>query len=301
MRSVASWTRKTMTGAVPDALAAERYGTSLHWYVINLDRSADRLAVIAQQLDALGLPWTRVTAVDGKRIRLPLPALDLARYLKCHGRYVLPSEIGCYLSHLRVMREFLDSPHAFAMVLEDDAEITPEVVELARSLIASDAPDDWDMVKFEAHRTNVAFPIRRLSGRHRLCALPYRPTGSAAYLVNRKAAQAYIDRLLPMVVPYDHAFDRGWALGLRVRSILPRPVRTVATATTVATPDQPFRKLKAFRKLPALWWRTRTETMRFVSALHGWLAPQRAFPWTPRKMPGRERLQSDTEKVLAGR
>jgi glycosyl transferase, family 25 len=34
-------------------------------YVINLDRRPDRLAEISQRLDALGLTFTRVPAVDG--------------------------------------------------------------------------------------------------------------------------------------------------------------------------------------------------------------------------------------------
>ena len=150
-----------------------------------------------------------------------------------------------------------------------------------------------NLVKLEAHHSTVSLPIRRLFGPYCLCVVPTRPTGSAAYVINRSAAGAFLERLLPMVVPYDHAFDRGWALGLRVRAITPWPVKTDGPSTISGE----FRKLKAWQKGYSLAWRARTETMRFAGALHAWVLPGRRFQWLPRAPAGGKALfdQADRE------
>ncbi len=250
----------------------------IHWFYVNLDRSADRRTSMEASLDALGLPFTRVPAVDGSRLTFPIPGVDRALYRRAHGREVRLAEVGCYLSHLKVMQTFLSTPYAYAMVLEDDAVVTSDAVRLPDALTSPGIRDTWDVVKFEAHHPSAGLPIRRLFGAYRLCALAMRPTGSAAYLVNRKAAAAYLAHLLPMRVPYDHAFDRGWAMGLKVRAVMPLPIRPDGGLSTISTPDAPHVKVKLWRKAPTLMWRTGTETMRVVSALHAWAFPKRAFP-----------------------
>ncbi|MBE7198910.1 MAG: glycosyltransferase family 25 protein [Parafilimonas terrae] len=256
---------------------------STHWFVINLDRSPDRLALIEESFAACGLPFTRVPAVDGRALAAPPEGLDPDRYRRTHGRDVQAGEIGCYFSHLKVFDAFLATPAEFAMVLEDDVRVTPEVCRLVDDLTAPGAPDDWDLVKFEAHHKSVPLALRPLRGPYRLCAMLTRSTGSAAYLVNRTAAAILREHLLPMVVPYDHAFDRGWAAGIRVRTIVPFPIARAEFKTTVAVTT--FRKLPPWQKGPTLLWRAGTETMRVLSAFHSWARPTRRFPWPGTRRP----------------
>lgn len=272
--------------------------TRLRWFFINLDRSPDRRAEMVADMRALGVEATRVAAIDGAALQLPLPGIDPDRYRTVHGRVLRSSEVGCYLSHIRVMQAFLAQPHEYAVILEDDVILNRDTADLVEELTASGAPDDWDMVKFEAHHKGMALPLRRLGGAYRLCALPTRSQGSAAYLVNRKTAAAFIERLLPMLVPYDHAFDRGWAMGLRMRAIVPWPIGTRPGVISTIT-DSPARKVRLYEKLPTLMWRTKTETMRFLSALYAWAAPTRRFPWAPRPRPGSDSLVDQLAPVLA--
>jgi glycosyl transferase, family 25 len=263
----------------------------LHWFVINLDRSTDRLDAITGNLAAAGVAFTRVPAVDGWRLTVPIPGVDPARFRRTQGRNLRLSDIGNYLSHLRTLRAFLDTPHQHAMVLEDDAVVTAEAVRLAEMLTAPDAPDDWDMIKFEAHHISFNFRLRSLFGAYRLCAQPTRPTGCAAYLINRAGAAALLNRLLPMQVMYDHAFDRGWALNIRVRTILPLPIQvSYACASTMSTAENRARKVAWWQKGPVLLWRAGTEIMRLASALYAWALPTRRFPW-PVSGGGGEALQ----------
>ncbi|NBW47626.1 MAG: glycosyltransferase family 25 protein [Betaproteobacteria bacterium] len=78
---------------------------SLHTWVINLDRAPERLARIGARLDALGVPWTRFPAVEGKLLTAAEQAarLDQAGFERRHGMTPSLGELGCYLSHVRLM------------------------------------------------------------------------------------------------------------------------------------------------------------------------------------------------------
>lgn len=277
-------------------------GSDICWLVINLDRSPDRLAAVTRHLHGLGLDFVRVPGVDGVALPEPLPGIDRDLFRTCHGRELRGTDAGCYLGHLRALSRFLASGHRYGVILEDDVLLSRDAVHLVGMLTAEAAPDDWDMVKLTGNGTTRRLNIRRLEGVFRLSTLWTRLPGAAGYLVNRRAAQAYVERLLPMEVLYDHAFDRGWALGLRIRAITPFPAIGVGTplagASTIGGPDRPRFKVKGWRKALTLWWRTKTEIMRVVAAIHAVISPARPLPLFP-LLPARPGLFAATEVELA--
>jgi len=77
---------------------------------------------------------------------------------------------------------------------------------------------------------------------------------------------------LPIGQPFDHAFDRGWFLGLRMREVNPLVVSAQMSGESTITPlNSPVLKLTGLAKLPALTFRTMTETMRVVSGIAAWI------------------------------
>lgn len=246
-----------------------------HWFLINLDRSADRLLWMHQQLDALGIEAVRVSAVDGQTLSLDHPGLDPKGFWRDAAMQVRTTDAACYLSHLEALRTFLDTETAYAVILEDDVVLGPDAAGLVEKLTADGAPDDWDMVKLTGNNRLRALTLRPVAGRFRLGVPWTRCLGAAAYLVNRRAAQRYLDRMLPMTVLYDHAFDRGWALGLRTRILVPPPASgrssELSRRSTIDTPDRPRVKNRTLGKATSLWWRARNETTRVVYAGLSWL------------------------------
>ena len=126
--------------------AAARSSPSLLTLVINLDRSPQRWQRVSAQLQAQGLAFERLSAVDARAFTPEQQAqLDVAAFHRLHGMEPLPGELGCYLSHLKVMRLFLASPAEFAVILEDDVLLTPQLPAAMAGLAA--CPQRWDMVK----------------------------------------------------------------------------------------------------------------------------------------------------------
>lgn len=245
--------------------------SSFHTWVINLDRAPQRLQRIGARLDALGLPWTRQPAVEGRLVSPQQRAqtLDEAGFARLHGMPPVPGELGCYLSHLEVMRAFLASAHPLALVLEDDVQPTAALPEVLQAL--AQAAERWDMAKLSAIHSGTPQPVLHLAHGHHLCVMLSRCTGSSAYVINRRAAQRYLEVLLPMQLPYDHAYDRGWRYGLKVRRVSPEVCEHDAMVeSTIATPG-PTRKFHWSRRLPAFVYRLGNELQRLAYGLRHWL------------------------------
>jgi glycosyl transferase family 25 len=202
-------------------------------YVINLDRDAERLASIRDNLGRLGLTFERIPAVVGKEVPDWEKLVDLPTY-RWRNRLDAPraGEVGCYLSHLKAMEAFLRTEAPWCVVLEDDVEVLPGCAEVLRSLAEE---DDWDLVKLFNFHAGLPVRKRTLAGGHRLVAHLTRTTSSAAYVVNRRAAATLLRSMRPISEQVDHALDRPWETGLRTRGIRPMPVILAPVAHTTST------------------------------------------------------------------
>jgi glycosyl transferase family 25 len=92
-------------------------------------------------------------------------------------------------------------------------------------------------------------------------------TAASAYLVNRRAAGAYLrpqGGLLPMTLPFDHEFDRAWRYGLKLRLVTPVPCQhDDVVPSTIGTPaSAPDRKFRGIRRWPTHAWRLGNELRR---------------------------------------
>ena len=259
---------------------------SWHTWVINLDRATDRLARIREQLDALELPWTRLPAVDARRFTPEQQALlDAALYRRRHGMEPAPGELGCYLSHVEVMRRFLDSRADFALVLEDDVLLGPSLPAVLEGLgrVAS----RWDMVKLSAVHSGTPAPVAEVAPGQQLAVMRSKCTGSSAYAINRRAAERYLAGLLPMSLPYDHVFDQGWAFGLKVRLVTPTPcTHDDRIASTIGTPAGGSRKFHWTRRLGAYGYRLGNEWRRVRYALAQLRLERAKTPAPPGRLSG---------------
>ncbi len=204
-------------------------------YVINLDRDKERLASVSANLEALGLGFERLPAVMGKDVPGWEQLVDLPTYA-WRNRLDTPraGEVGCYLSHLKALDTFLQTDAPWCVVLEDDVEVLPACAEVLRALSEK---DDWDLVKLFNFHSGMPVRKRALGPGHHLVVHLTRTTSSAAYVVNRRGAERLIQSMRPITEQVDHALDRPWDNGLRVRGIRPMPVVLAPVATTTSTID----------------------------------------------------------------
>ncbi len=241
--------------------------TGFQTWVINLDRAPERLARITAQLQRLGLPFHRLAAVDARSLAPEQQALlDEPAYRRKHGMLPVLGELGCYLSHVRVMQAFLESSAEYALVLEDDVLVHNSLPTVLQGLARQH--ERWDMCKLSAVHSGTPQPFLEIAAGHQLAVMLSRCTGSSAYAINRRAAQAYLQQLLPMSLPYDHVFDQGWRFGLKVRLVTPTPCGHDSTiATTIVSPAGVRRKFAWYRRWTTYAYRLQNEAARLVYGL----------------------------------
>ncbi len=190
-------------------------------FIINLDTAADRWKAIADRFARTRIPVVRVPAVAGAALQLPVPDFDERRFRLLHGRTTNVREIGCYLSHVAAMRAFLETDDAHGLICEDDIVPGSDFDEVLASALGH--ARHWNVLRVTGLGNGTPLKVRKLCGDFHLCISLGRVKGAGAYVVDRTAAQAFVDRLLPMWLPFDHAVDREWHFGLRAAYVLPFP------------------------------------------------------------------------------
>ncbi len=196
--------------------------TKMRAYVINMDAAGDRWAHIEASFAKTTFDLCRVPAVDGGVIELPAKNYSETLFRWFHGRETNPFEIACYWSHVKALNAFLQSGEEYALICEDDIVLGPDLDAVVAG--AMRYARFWNVLRLTGLIAGTASKVARLYEDYFLCVHTARLKGAGAYLVDRKAARAYVTGLLPMRLPYDHAMDREWFFGLAAAAVTPFPI-----------------------------------------------------------------------------
>lgn len=203
-------------------------------YIVNLARRPDRLERLGGRLDALGIAWERVDALDARE------ATDAEIDAVAHPSGPLgplgKGDRACTISHLRAWRKLVDSGRPYALVLEDDVYLAGD----ARSAVATAEwiPAGVDVVKLEkfgdGESTVLLGPaMGEVPGTgRRLHRLHSRHVGGAAYILSRRAAEEGLALAGRIRVPVDHLLFNGTV------SALARTLKPVVVRPAMATQRQ---------------------------------------------------------------
>jgi len=174
-------------------------------YVLNLARSPERRAFMAEGLARAGVTPEFVAAVDGRACRSARPPRALSA-----------AETALILSHRKAWRRFLRGPGELAVVLEDDAHVG----EGFAALLSADWRGlNFDLVKLEtlSHRAWIARSGPSIAGRS-LRRLGAEHLASAGYLISRAGAHKVLTATRALAEPVDHSlFGRDAIFERRVR------------------------------------------------------------------------------------
>lgn len=172
--------------------------------LINLQRRPDRLDNMASQLNALGIPFQRVDAIDARSTSDE----ELAAQFNDSGPLgVIPQgDKCCTLSHVRAWQTFVESGHSHGLFLEDDVAIDANAAHLLRQ--TDWIPSNVDLLKLErfgpASQLVLVDESVKVVGGHKIRRLRSRHTGAAAYVMSRRAALNALNQKGPWPLPVDH-------------------------------------------------------------------------------------------------
>lgn len=177
-------------------------------YVINLDRREDRRREASKALGQLGIVFSRIQAVDGSRDKASPDT-----------KFLSAGEQACWEPHQLAFRAFLKDQAPYALVLEDDAEVSG----LSNSLLAQIAElmkeSDLGVLQLGFISHLYKFPrvspliqslgaffgrrVVRVGGLGLAVFAEFR-AGAHAYMVSKKAAEELIGANLPATLAADN-------------------------------------------------------------------------------------------------
>ena len=191
-------------------------------FVINLESETERWLHMQEVFSGTPFQVQRVAAISGATLQLPSPEFDQERFRRSHGRGVNIYEVACYMIHIKAIRAFLETSESHAMICEDDLHPKQEMTTLLPILMKTAFA--WNIARLTGLSEGTPCKVVSLSRGYSLNVQLGRLKGCGAYILDRKAAVAFVKGLLPMWLPWDHAADREWPLGLNAVSVSPFPI-----------------------------------------------------------------------------
>lgn len=236
-------------------------GKKICAYLINMDGAEERLRKSHEELRNAGINYKRMPAVIGNKIKFPIKEFSEISYKTLHGRKTVPPEVGCYLSHINCMNDFLKSDMNYAIIFEDDIRIMPDFKKVLGQSIALGS--HWDILRLTTVNSGPKFKAVEIGDGYNLSISLSREKGAGGYVVNRNAA-AWIASLLPMRLAYDIAFDLEFLSGRKAMFVDP-PIASQRTAieTQIQINIRSY-KLPRYRYLTVLPYRAFLESARVL-------------------------------------
>ena len=194
--------------------------TGVHVFVINLDRSHDRLALMEEQSRRVGFAFERFPAIDG----LNLPHGLYPYFLDTNGAIasaLTAGEIGCYASHLGIYERIIQDQIDCALILEDDVTLAGDLMPTIAAAISA-APRGWDYIHLSGVFKRPVLSLAELPNDRHLIRHTRLPVNTGAYLISRSGAAKMLI-LGGRKRPIDMEFRYGWLRDLDIYGIYPSP------------------------------------------------------------------------------
>ena len=230
--------------------------------LINMTGADARLNASKLHFASLQIPFNRVDAIIGKDLQFPTPQFSELGYKLCHGRRTVPAEVGCYLSHLKAAEILLRTDHTYALICEDDVFFCEDFLSVIDSALTHEK--DWDILRLTTVNNHTVFPYKAISSKHQLAISLMRKKGAGAYIVNRKAAKWIAEKLIPIRVAYDIAFDLEYFAGLKAAFVHPLPAHQTRESDTQIQHNIRSYKLPKWRYFTVLPYRAWLEITRVM-------------------------------------
>lgn len=196
-------------------------------FVINLASSIERRRACADQLGRLGLTPTFVEAIDGRRMTdAEIAAMvDEGGRLRRAPKPLTKAEVGCYLSHWKVLQTIVEQKLPQALVMEDDLLADQALPGVLDELALRRLPP-FDMIKLGISEPQVKpfTPILRLTDDAELVRHHNVVNSNLAYVISYAGAERFLRYGMPIRYPVDVAMNRAWRHGMDILGVRPWPV-----------------------------------------------------------------------------
>lgn len=166
-------------------------------YLISLEQDQQRRIELAERFPQNYPKMQWIKAVNGKELSAKEYFFYVSKFFESHKKMITPSEVGCTLSHIKALEEFLKTEEEYCLILEDDVIGCDKDITHINSLVMSNKINDfvlcggqnglnfWKYIMAKKNTDNLYFlPIFSMRFLFRTCS----------YIVNKKTARYIIKK-----------------------------------------------------------------------------------------------------------
>lgn len=200
--------------------------TKTRYWIITLTPNSERTRALVSSLEDQGIHPRIFQAVDGRRSMPELePGEEIARFRSRLRRLcdLTSAEVGCYLSHLRLIKQALAADERAICILEDDIRLEPNFAHIMAEI--EQLPEHIEMVRLmglKIRKRKIIQPLGK--GCHHLVRPERGWLGTQAYFINRAGMDKVLRYGSRIREPIDKFYDHFWEHGLRVFGVEPHLV-----------------------------------------------------------------------------
>ena len=186
---------------------------------------------MSAQAKSLGLKINFIDAIDGQDLKETELDHYNREWRQKLGHPLKINEIACSMSHQKALRRFLQSGHEFAVVLEDDVTIQPD---LFSTFEACANISGWDVLHL-----GIQYQYK---GRYNLqespeglnIFVPCKVTrGAIGFAYSRKGAEKVLLLNETIHYPFDKQMALSYKSGIRHLAVLPAPIEAIHGESTI--------------------------------------------------------------------
>ena len=172
-------------------------------YLINLDRSIDRLEAMKIRLKTIGVDFERVSGIDGNKIS-PVDYTTKSPNAR-YPHHLSAGEIACFLSHKKCWELLIKSNEEWALILEDNCTFSASATRYLSN--TNWIPEGCNLINFCNRDGMNIFADKSITLNYgntllRVKASP--PIGTYAYFISRDAARVALQMSSQIFEPVDN-------------------------------------------------------------------------------------------------
>ncbi|WP_100914058.1 glycosyltransferase family 25 protein [Pseudoalteromonas spongiae] len=216
-------------------------------FLINLDKSTERLKKSSERLAAQNIQFERIQAIDGTKLTDTEIQAHYSSQLnsKQYYRNLGYGEIGCFLSHRLAWQKIVEQKLHYAIVLEDDFQLAGDLSAVFSTI--ESLKFDWQLLKLAAYqnRTRPIKATKQVNEQFDLVLHKKPLTGCCAQAITYHAAKQLLAITEQFGCPVDTQIQRTWQTGVSVYSLMPFMIEQdgkVGSEITAACQNQVIKK-----------------------------------------------------------
>lgn len=208
-------------------------------YVINLAEATQRMSLMRNQLEALGLAFTRFDAVRGSTLTTEqISQWCNVNAIESNPTWLTRGAIGCALSHWRVYQQIVQDKSEVSLILEDDMLLPTDFGNILDAITQQIKDNEVILLYFQSF-TEAKFSLQQKTTLYKNYELAYpmdisRLGAAGAYIITQQVAQRLAERIFPISAAADtwHFFHQRKGFDT-LRCVLPFVVTSSFSESTI--------------------------------------------------------------------